>query len=358
MILQLSGIRLNAFIASFVLMFTVACNEQSKKENVVENIGTGQMPCITTDRSGNLYVVYGSGDSIFYTSSGEAGKGYSQPELVAVLPGLAASAMRGPQIAATTDGIIVTACNKPGDIFLYNKEKKGKWLPAYKLNDADTVAKEGLMALHADGDRAFAVWLDLRNGHNQIFGSGSADGGKTWTKNKQIYASPDMTVCECCKPSVYVKDKHVYVMFRNWLHDNRDLYLIQSDDSGLTFGTAQKLGTGNWPLTGCPMDGGAIAVQDNGVVQTVWRRQNKIYSCEPGQPEKEIGEGKGCTLALVKNEPVYTWTEKGEIICKLPSTAQKKIGKGRSQMIKQAGTNKLVCVWENENKIYSQIINL
>ena len=101
-----------------------------------------------------------------------------------------------------------------------------------------------------------------------------------------IYTSPDSTVCECCKPSVVMKNNNVYVMFRNLLNGNRDLYLIQSADGGNSFGEAQKLGTGSWQLDGCPMDGGGIAVNDNGEVQTVWRRKNKIFAAAPGNSEK------------------------------------------------------------------------
>ncbi len=111
------------------------------------------------------------------------------------------------------------------------------------------------MVLSADGQNAFAVWLDLRDKHNKIFGAKSTDGGKTWGKNIMIYASPDTTVCECCKPSVVMKGNNIYVMFRNWLNGNRDLHIIQSTDIGLNFGQAQKLGAGSWTLNGCPMDG-------------------------------------------------------------------------------------------------------
>jgi hypothetical protein len=52
-----------------------------------------------------------------------------------------------------------------------------------RVNDVDTTAKENLMALSADGDNAFAVWLDLRDKHNKLFGAKSIDGGKTWSKN-------------------------------------------------------------------------------------------------------------------------------------------------------------------------------
>ena len=76
------------------------------------------------------------------------------------------------------------------------------------MNDPDTTAKEGLMALSADKENVFAVWLDLRgNKRNKIYGAKSIDGGKTWSKNIMIYTSPDTTVCECCKPSVDMLEK-------------------------------------------------------------------------------------------------------------------------------------------------------
>lgn len=86
-----------------------------------------------------------------------------------------------------------------------------------KVNDVDTVAKENFLALTADGENTFAVWLDLRDKHNKIFDAKSNDGGIIWSKNILVYASPDATVCECCKPSVVMKGSDVYVMFRNWL---------------------------------------------------------------------------------------------------------------------------------------------
>src|SRR5678816_3462823 len=133
-----------------------------------------------------------------------------------------------------------------------------------------------------------------------------------------IYASPDTTVCECCKPSVAMKGNEVYVMFRNWLNGNRDLYLVHSSDGGNTFGQAQKLGNESWALNGCPMDGGGLVINKNGNPETVWRRHNKIYASEPGKPEKEIGEGRNCTIESVNGKNVYAWTETGEVIILKP----------------------------------------
>ena len=88
---------------------------------------------------------------------------------------------------------------------------------------------------------AFVVWLDLRgNKRNKIYGANSNDGGRSWSQNILIYTSPDTTVCECCKPSVAMQGNNVYVMFRNWLNGNRDLYVIQSSNGGTSFAQARR----------------------------------------------------------------------------------------------------------------------
>lgn len=337
-------------IATFLIG---SCKEEIKDGRV---IGSGQMPNVVKDDSGGLHIVYGNGDSIMYSFSIDHGGSFSSPVVISVLPKLAASHMRGPQIAATAEGVSVIACNNLGDIFSYRKDSFGKWSQAARINDADTVAKEGLMALGANKENAFAVWLDLRDGHNKIFGARSNDEGITWSKNIMIYSSPDTTVCECCKPSVALNGNNVYVMFRNWLDGNRDMYLIQSTDGGNTFGKAEKLGNGSWALNGCPMDGGGLVINNNDNPQTVWRRQTKLYSCEPGKKEMEIGEGKNCTIESVNGQNVYAWTEKGEVIVHKPGGIKKNLGKGQLPLIKAINSEFIICVWEKEKKIHRAIL--
>ena len=168
----------------FILSVAISQN------NTVLVIAEGQMPNITKDKSNSIHIVYGHGDSILYITSRD-GKSYSPPSLVAILHGLSASSMRGPQIAAGDNGLIVTACTKPGNIFSYQKGSSGKWTKATRVNDVSEQAKEALMALSADGLNAFAVWLGVSGPKAQaIYGAGSNDGGKTWNKNIQVYESP------------------------------------------------------------------------------------------------------------------------------------------------------------------------
>ncbi|MDP9229921.1 MAG: glycoside hydrolase [Bacteroidota bacterium] len=344
-------------IAVISIIFFTSCKNRNKDQSSGSIIGTGQMPNIVKDNDDILHLAYGSGDSLMYSYSADKGRSFSSPTLISIVHELAASHTRGPQIAATTNGVTIIACNNAGDIFSFKKSGSDKWLQTARVNDVDTVAKEGLMALSGDGQNVFAVWLDLRDKHNKIFGAKSIDGGKTWTKNIMIYASPDTNVCECCKPSVVVKENNVYVMFRNWLNGNRDLYLVKSTDGGNSFGPAQKLGKGSWALNGCPMDGGGITVTNDNP-QTVWRREGKIYACEPGYTEKEIGEGRSCILESVNGKNIYAWTEKGEVVILKPQGMKKYLGKGQQPVIRVINNEHIICVWEYEKQIHTAVLEL
>lgn len=322
-------------------------------------VAKGSMPNMATDKSNNFYIVYGTGDSIMYVTSENKGKSFSSPSLIAVLPGLFASAMQGPQIAATNNGLIVTACTNKGNIYSFKQQGVGKWTKALKVNEVDEVAKEALMSLSADGPNVFAVWLAVKNPKGQnVYGAKSVDGGKTWNKNLLVYTSPESTVCECCKPSVAVKGNDVYVMFRNFLKGNRDLYLAKSSNGGKSFEGAQKLGVGNWKLNGCPMDGGGLAINSSGLPQTVWRREGKIYASTAGSIEKEIGEGRGCTMETVNNKNVYAWTENGDVVLIKSQGKKKVLGKGSQPIVKALNNEHVICVWENDKQIHASVLEL
>lgn len=178
--------RSSIIIISIAFIFLCSC----KNEDSNPVIAVGQMPNLVKDISNNIHLVYGNGDSILYCYSSDHGNTFSTPSLISILPKLAASHTRGPQIASTSKGLTVTACNEMGDIFSFAKDGADKWSQGARVNDMDTVAKENLMALGADGDNTFVVWLDLRDKHNKIFGAKSTDGVKSWSKNMMIYASP------------------------------------------------------------------------------------------------------------------------------------------------------------------------
>jgi hypothetical protein len=345
---------------SIIIIFCslLSCHEKKAVPKADFVIGNGQIPNIAKDESGTIHLTYGLGDSIMYTSSSDKGNSFVTPSLVAVLPGLYSFAMRGPQIVAANNGIMITACTKEGNIYSYYKENNN-WKRGSRVNDLDTAAKEGLMALASNGESAYAVWLDLRgNKRNKIYGAKSNDGGKTWSKNTMIYTSPDTSVCPCCKPSVVMKGNNVYVMFRNWLDGNRDLYLTQSSNGGTSFGQAQKLGIGSWELNACPMDGGGLTINTNGKVQTIWQRKGNIFTAVPGIPEVQIGKGRNCTIETVNNKNMYAWTENGKVIFMKPDSQKVVLGSGSLPVLKALDNQHAICVWENEKQIHAAVVEL
>jgi hypothetical protein len=292
-----------------------------------------------------------------YSSSKDGGQSFSTPELIAKVRDLSASHTRGPQVAVLDHGVVVIAGNHKGDIFSFAKMENGNWSDPVRINDVDIIAKEQFMAFAAGGSIPIAILLDLREKHIAIYISISLDVGISWSKNMLIYDSPDGTVCECCKPSLAMKDNRIYVMFRNWLRGSRDLYLVQSNDAGHSFGEAKKLGNESWKLDACPMDGGNLVLDDEGP-QTVWLRKSTIYACTPGQAETALGEGRSCTVESTKGKEFYAWSEKGNVIILKNQMKKILVGVGSQPQIKSIEDGKIVCIWENQDQIHKAVVGL
>ena len=106
------------------------------------------------------------------------------------------------------------------------------------------------------------------------------------------------------------------------------------------------------------MDGGGLAINTSGIPETVWRREGKIYASALGTPEKEIGEGRGCTIETVNGKQVYAWAENGNVMVMKPQGIKKVLGKGGLPLVKALNNEHVICVWENDNQIHAQVFEL
>jgi len=319
----------------------------------------GEAPSMVVEGN-TVHLSFSRGDSILYCSSTDHGQIFSEPVLVAVLNELGSSGGRGPQIICSSGQLLIAAPDKAGNFYTYIKNGAGNaWKKSGRINDVPGIAKEGFLSLGAGNNgHLFAAWLDLRNGKkNNIYGARSVDGGKTWQKNQLVYRSPEGSVCECCKPSVAMKGQQVAVMFRNNLKGNRDLYLVESTDGGARFGKAQKLGEGRWKLTGCPMDGGGLMIQNNNTVRTVWRREATIYTSEPGKPETVVATGRQCAIAVTGGAFYISFVNEGKVYCRKPDSNIVELGQGGNYpKLVAIDPSTILCAWEYENKIYRAIL--
>jgi hypothetical protein len=181
------------------------------------------------------------------------------------------------------------------------------------VNSVPNAAREGLHGMAGDQrGNVYAVWLDDRNGGKQLCGASSRDGGRSWGENVMIYQSPDGHVCECCHPSVEMMSNGVVrVMWRNWLGGSRDMFTATSLDRGKSFGAANKLGAGTWPLNACPMDGGSLAGS-----YSVWRRGSSVYYTDGGAVEQLLGTGRQPIVALGRQGPIFIWEQNPQLMLK------------------------------------------
>jgi hypothetical protein len=321
----------------------------------VNRIGEGKQPQVAVDNNGVVRVVYGSADKIFCATSADHGQTFSKPVLVAQVPNMHLGMSRGPQLASSAHGSVITAIDKAGNIHWFKLNNGSEnWLAMGTVNDLKGSAPEGMINISADAkDNFYAVWLDTRvGGKNQIWFASLSGRTNKWSTNKMIYRSPDQHVCECCRPSVIASGTTVAVMFRNWLNGSRDLYVLRSANSGETFAAAQKMGLDTWKLNGCPMDGGGIRINAVNQVQTTWQRKGDIYFAQGSDPEVYIAKGKTCSLTNNAGQAMITYQNNDTLkMVTMPDKKTTVIGEGDFVRSVQVANDRSIFVWEQDGQV-------
>lgn len=308
-----------------------------------------------------LYLVFGHGNVISVAESTNGGETFGTPSALPVPGKLSLGMHRGPRIAATRNAVLVAAVagaqggGADGDVLLFRSTDRGRtWTTPVAVNDVPGSAREGLHALAATPSGLVVVaWLDLREKGTRIYAAVSRDHGATWTPDSLVYASPSGAVCECCHPSVAIStDGRVAIMFRNSLAGQRDMYLAESKD-GVTFSPARKLGMNSWTLNACPMDGGAVAFNAEGVVST-WRREGDVFLTTDRVPERRLGAGRDPVVAQFQNHQDVAWSAPDGVVLErggVPMT----LGPGRFPSIVSL-RNRTVVAWEHDGQVMVRAI--
>jgi len=83
-----------------------------------------------------------------------------------------------------------------------------------------------------------------------------------------------------------------------------------------------------------------------------------VYAAEKNKQEQEIGEGKSCTLETVNNKNVYAWIDGENVIVMKPHGMKKNLGPGSMPVLKALNNEHVLCVWEDDRRIYSEVVAL
>jgi hypothetical protein len=313
-------------------------------------------------RGDDVGVTYGAGNAIYFAASADGGTTFGTPVVVSSQGELSLGMHRGPRVAYTPGGIVISAVvgpqgkGKDGDVLAWRSRDGGKtWSQPVRVNDVPGSAREGLHAMAFGGqDTLFAAWLDLRDKGTQIYGAVSRDGGATWSEDTLVYRSPSGTVCQCCHPSVAVdRPGAIVVMFRNAVEGSRDMYRARSTNGGKSFQEAQKVGHGTWKLEACPMDGGAVTVDAKGRVVTIWRREGTLYMASDGDAEKSLGLGRDPTTVATEAGIYSAWTEGTSVRVATPGAEPPETvdENGVFPAVAAVGDGSAVMAWESRGTI-------
>ena len=334
-----------------------------------ETISSAKQPQLAVAAGGKIYLTYGYDNGIYCTVKQDGGHPFRQPTQVAKVGTLALGMRRGPRIAVTEKTLVITAVDgreghgKDEDLHAWRSNDGGAtWQGPVTVNGATASAREGLHHLVGAPDGTFyCVWLDLREKGTQLYGASSSDGGASWSE-RQLYRSPDGSVCQCCQPqAAYDAGGGLHVMWRNSLAGARDMYLINSKDNGRTFDKPTKLGKGTWPLDACPMDGGGLAADAEGHLATIWRRADELFRCTPGEREISLGRGMQGWAAAGARGIGLTWItgRPGAVMALLPETEEqiKLADRGSNPVLAGPidGKGPIVAAWEERQGSAEQV---
>lgn len=293
-----------------LLLATVAANAAGRTE--IPNAAQPQL-CVAAD--GRVWLAYGQAGAVFVARSDDGGATFGTANKVASPSSLALGMRRGPRIAAQGDRVTVTLIGD--ELFAVRSMDGGKtWDEPVTINEVPSSAREGLHDLGCAPDGSlFVTWLDMRSGAMELWGAASSDGGRTWSKNEQVYRSSDKSICECCHPTaLFDADGNLAVMWRNAVEGSRDMWMTTRAKGAMQFTAARKLGEGTWKLNGCPMDGGKIVALGAGKFASVWQRAGEVFFTPANGPEIQLGKGKQPVAVVNGTGPLILWQEGTDLV--------------------------------------------
>ncbi len=236
---------------------------------------------------GRVALAFAADAAVWSVLSPDGGSSWGAPVRVGSHGKLEWGITRGPRIAWSGDQLVIAAVHgeqlrgRDGDVYAWRSVDGGEtWGQPLRINDVEGAAREGLQALAAGTEgRLFCTWLDMRGEGTELWGAWSTDGGASWGQDVLVYRSPGDSICECCHvtASFGPDGRTVTVVFRNARDGNRDIHEVSGRRDGRGW-YSSRLDAVPWPLEGCPMAGGELAVRANGDSLHVWRRERDLVA--------------------------------------------------------------------------------
>ena len=174
-----------------------------------------------------------------------------------------------PSVAEQGDGTLIAhwAQKSAGDPYAYDvmlarsTAHGATWQPLGRAPRDATPAEHGFVSLLADARSTTAIWLDGRE---------TGKGGPTMLRAATIASGVeqetivDDRVCDCCSTAAAMTDSGPIVVYRDRTADElRDVWVARLLDGTWASHPVHRDG---WKITGCPVNGPAVAARGRDVV--------------------------------------------------------------------------------------------
>lgn len=256
-----------------------AWSETSERVQVTRIPHGGVVPDAEIDPAGKIHVAYVAGHDLYYVTSADEGKTFSQPIRVNSEAGTVNSGKyRGPDLAVGQNRQIhiiwyTTAYHRKlpqdqwGVYYSQLDSAKKAFLPSRNLNHRPS----DNFSLAADSRGTLAVFWTA----DGLYVNLSRDGGKTFSEAQLVHPKADP--CECCATRArFSSDETLFSLYRDKADNLRDMY-VASLPLGKAGFSMWKISEKPWKIEACPMTGAFLSDgRDEGLV-AAWETQGQVY---------------------------------------------------------------------------------
>src|ERR1051325_9513309 len=95
----------------------------------------------------------------------------------------------------------------------------------------------------ADGSNVHLVWIDYRNGNQEVYYKRSTNSGLSWSSDIRLTNNPAYTY----SPSISVSGLYIHVTWSNYRDGNFEIYYKRSVDGGISWGADTRLTNNSAP---------------------------------------------------------------------------------------------------------------
>ena len=208
----------------------------------------------------------------------------------------------------------------------WSEDGGATWSPPWTPHEDGTPTEHGFVSVFADGDVAWAAWLDGRamvepSGPMSVRARSLPFGGAAGSAGAGPEDLLDARACECCQTSGVVAAGTPVVVFRDRAEGEvRDIHVTRRLHDGWT--ASSPVHEDGWVIGGCPVNGPAAAALDE-LVAVAWftapggeAQVNVAFSTDAaasfGSPVRLDGGrplGRADVILLDDGSALVTWLE-------------------------------------------------